>query len=80
MRKIIGFITGISGLALTSAGAFLIFKITEKKPSVSIIGGADTPTAVFIAGRSGIIPVAAGIIAGIVLIIISVFLLLRKKH
>lgn len=63
----------IFGAVLLIAG-LLIFVFSEKA-SIGIIGGADGPTVLFIAGKSCIFFVAAGIL----LIIVSCVFLLKKK-
>ena len=71
----------IGGLVLfvSVLGLLLLFiKRYYISRTVSIIGGADGPTAIFIAGRSGnFIPLY--IIAGILLFIIITLLLYRNK-
>lgn len=83
MKRIIGLIAGISGLILTIFGGIFIFSIlgAASGSSVGIIGGADGPTAVFIASRSGMLPyVMTGFaVLGIALLVVALVLLLRKK-
>lgn len=87
MKKTIGLIVGISGVLITIVSAvFLIILAAELhkiSESIGIIGGADGPTAVFLASSSGIavlpLMAAAGLIIGIVCIIISAVLLHRQK-
>ena len=47
--------------------------------SISIIGGADGPTSIFLAGKIGGAPAMIGIVIGILLLIIGVLLVMRKK-
>ena len=47
--------------------------------SVSVIGGADGPTSIFVAGKIGGTPAITGIIVGIVLLAIGIFIFARKK-
>lgn len=89
MKKIIGWITGISGIALTAVGIVLVCKFvflykyvkdelfTE---SVGIIGGADGPTAIFVTRETGLNPAVIPIIviAGAALIVISCILRSKK--
>lgn len=52
------------------------------KLDTAVIGGADTPTAIFLASQGGITSflVLIGLTIGIGLIIFSPFLLFRKKN
>lgn len=88
MKKTIGLITGIFGVLITAVpSVFLIIfaiefhKISETE-SIGIIGGADGPTAVFLAS-SGILvtPLIAvvGLIVGITCMIVSAVLLHKQK-
>lgn len=53
--------------------------MTSMNAAIGIIGGADGPTSVFVAGRLGdsVAPWIIGV--GIVLIIICVFRLMKKR-
>ena len=58
------------------------FKVNEQMSvakSVSVIGGADGPTSIFVAGKIGGTPAIIGIIVGIVLLAIGIFIFARKK-
>lgn len=74
MKKIIGITLTVIGIITIN----LIFKV-KGKMSVSIIGGADGPTSVFVAGKIGGIPTIIGIIGGIVLFVAGIFMITRKK-
>lgn len=67
MKKVVTILTGIIGILLVVAGV-----ITKEKKvvSVSIIGGADGPTSVFLAGNVGSDISLGLIVAGIILIAI----------
>ncbi|MDE5569513.1 MAG: hypothetical protein K2I82_02525 [Ruminococcus sp.] len=88
MKKIIGLITGIFGVLITAISAvFLIIlaiaihKISETE-SIGIIGGADGPTAVFLASSGIAVPplmAVIGLIIGIICIICSAVLLHKQK-
>lgn len=84
MKRIVGLIAGVSGLMLTVFGGIFVFSLfgASSGSSVGIIGGADGPTAIFVAGNVGILPyiIIAGVILGIVLITLSLILLLYKKR
>lgn len=46
---------------------------------MSVIGGADGPTSIFVAGKIGGTPAIIEIIVGIVLLAIGIFIFARKK-
>lgn len=77
MKKACGIILIIIGVILMLAEIAL-----KIKGSVSfVIGSADGPTSVFLAGKTGGSPEIAGITIGIVLIICGGALLkIRKQH
>ena len=64
MKKTIAIILGVMGLVLAVFSAILKWK---KQMSVSIIGGADGPTSIFLAGKVGNDFSVAGIVVGILL-------------
>lgn len=76
MKKILGIILTVIGIMMTVV--FLIFKI-KGQMSVSIIGGADGPTSVFVAGKVGSPLAITGIIAGIAVLAVGIFMVARKK-
>lgn len=76
MKKIIGITLTLIGVV--TAAINLIINI-KGKMSISIIGGADGPTSVFVAGKTGGIPAVIGIIIGIVLLAAGIFMVTRKK-
>lgn len=71
MKKYITGILGIAGAAVLAAGGYMKYKQVN---AISIIGGSDGPTSIFIAGKLGsdicwgLIGVGA-VLAGIALII-----------
>ena len=80
MRKIAGIILTVTGIVI--AAISLIFIINGQMSvasSVAIIGGADGPTSIFVAGKIGGAPAITGIIVGIVLLAISIFIFASKK-
>ncbi len=80
MKKIVGIILAIMGIAI--AAISLISKVNGQMSvakSVSIIGGADGPTSIFVAGKVGGFSVIIGMIVGIVLLITGIFIIARKK-
>ena len=76
MKKTMAIILGVIGLVLAGFSAVLRWK---KQMSVSIIGGADGPTSIFLAGKIGNDFSVAGIVVGILLLAIAGLLMLRKK-
>lgn len=66
----------IVGIMISMIGIGM--KIKERA-AIGIIGGADGPTSIFIAGRLGSGLGILGMILGIVLLIIGVLLIFRKK-
>ncbi len=76
MKKIVGIVLAAMGLVVASSG--LILK-ARGYMSVSVIGGADGPTSIFVAGKVGEGSAVTGFIAGIVLLAIGIFILIRKK-
>ncbi len=76
MKKTIAIILGVMGVVLAGFSVVLKWK---KQMSVSIIGGADGPTSIFLAGKVGNDFSVAGIVVGILLLVIAGFLMLRKK-
>ena len=83
MKKLLCIIAGISGILLTVFGGTFVFSLLSASSgsSVGIIGGADGPTAIFIASRSGVLPyIMIGCAAlGIALIVLALVLIMRKK-
>lgn len=77
MKKTIGIIAGIIGVLLAVIG--IILKI-KKSMSVSIIGGADGPTSIFLAGKLGGDFSMAAIAIGVILLLIAVVLFLKNRH
>ena len=80
MKKVIGITLSVIGIIM--AAISLVFKVNEQMAvakSVSVIGGADGPTSIFVAGKIGGTPATIGIIVGIVLLAIGIFIFARKK-
>mgnify|MGYP006968293582 CR=1 FL=1 len=80
MKKVVGIILTVIGIVI--AAISLIFKATGQMSigrSVSIIGGADGPTSIFVAGKVGGFSVIIGMIVGIILLIAGIFIIARKK-
>ena len=80
MKKAIGITLSVIGIIM--AAISLVFKVNEQMSvakSVSVIGGADGPTSICVAGKIGGTPAIIGIIVGIVLLAIGIFIFARKK-
>ena len=76
MKKIIGILLIVIGVVTIALGIILKVKGTM---SVSVIGGADGPTSVFLAGKVGNTSAITEIIVGIVLFIIGIFMVVKKN-
>ena len=77
MKKIPGIILTLTG-AMAAAGGVILKKTDKAAASVSIIGGADGPTSVFVAGNVGSGTAFMVIAAGAAFVAAGLFLLLRK--
>lgn len=76
MKKVVGVILAAIGIVMFVLGVALKVK---GKMSLSIIGGADGPTSIFVAGKVGSSSVIIEMIAGIVLLAAGIFVIVRKK-
>lgn len=77
MNKIFGVIIGVLGIVLVILGG--IMKLKENT-AVSIVGGADGPTAVFVAGKLNDNLTFILIVIGIVLLGVAVIAFFKRKH
>ena len=80
MKKAIGITLSVIGIIM--AAISLVFKVNEQisvAKSVSVIGWADGLTSIFVAGKIGGTLAITGIIAGIVLLAIGIFIFAGKK-
>lgn len=71
------------GIVATIVGAItiimsIVLKFMEEK-TVSIVGGADGPTSVFVAGKIGNGSGMIGILVGIGIIVVGLIIILRKR-
>ena len=73
MKKILGIVACIIGMIFVIAGVAL--KMNNN--AISIIGGADGPTSVFVAVRLNSVPVSLLIVTGIVLLIVAIIFYLN---
>jgi Na+-transporting methylmalonyl-CoA/oxaloacetate decarboxylase beta subunit len=72
MKKIIGIVFLLLGIGIA------IFNLIVKIKGQTVIGGADGPTAIVVAGKAGGC-VSVGIIVGLALFALGIFMLVRKK-
>ena len=69
----------IAGIISSVVGTIALLKMKSNVPSnISIIGGADGPTAVFLAGKLGL-PVYGSIIAGFILVVAGIIIIALRK-
>ena len=68
MKKRLGIIAGILGIVLAVIGIVLKQK---ENTAVSVIGGADGPTSIFIAGKLNVDNFIFMIVVGIILLIVG---------
>lgn len=76
MRKIHGMVLAIIGIITVLFG--IVLKIKENT-AISVIGGADGPTSVFVAGKISSVSVIISVILGIILLVIGIFIIIRKN-
>lgn len=77
MKKVAGIIGCIIGFLLISIGGIMKAK---EYTAVSIIGGADGPTSIFIAGKLGGDLSISLILIGVVVLVITLIVYLKRKH
>ncbi|MFR2835491.1 MAG: oxaloacetate decarboxylase [[Clostridium] nexile] len=77
MKKVLGIGSCIVGLLLVVFGSIMKMK---ENTDVSIIGGVDGPTSVFVAGKLNSDLAIILILIGIVLLVIAVIAYLKRKH
>lgn len=81
MKKIVGIILAVIGIVMAAIN--LVFKVngqTSVARSVSVIGGADGPTSIFLAGKVGGSSAVAGMIVGILLLTVGIFMIVKKNN
>ena len=82
IRKIAGILLSVIGTMIAGIMILIIIKAwnsVNESSSISIIGGADGPTAVFLIFQGGYWLIIA-MIAGIAMLITGIVLLLKKKN
>ena len=75
MKKILVIVAGIIGLIFVIIGAEL--KINNI--AISVIGGADGPTSVFVATKLNSTSVSMFIVIGVILLVAAIFFYLKRK-
>ena len=75
MKKILVIVAGIVGLIFVIIGAAL--KI--KNNAISVIGGVDGPTSVFVATKLNSSSVSMFIVIGVILLVAAIFFYLKRK-
>lgn len=86
MKKGISILLTIVGIIMIAIGAIpkiatLVTSVTSAYQSVSVIGGADGPTAIFIAGKIGGPELGwISIIAGAALLLAGIIMLIKGKN
>ena len=77
MKKILGIVAGVVGIIFIIAGIAL--KMNNN--ALSVIGGADGPTSVFVAGKLNSVLVSILLIAiGVVMLIVAIIFYLKRKR
>lgn len=77
MKKILGIVAGIVGIISVIVGVAL--KMNNN--AIAIIGGADGPTSVFVAGKLNSVLVSILLIAiGVVMLIVAIIFYLKRKR
>ena len=75
MKKILVIVAGIVGLLFVIIGAAL--KINNN--AISVIGGVDGPTSVFVATKLNSSSVSMFIVIGVILLVAAIFFYLKRK-
>jgi Na+-transporting methylmalonyl-CoA/oxaloacetate decarboxylase beta subunit len=57
----------------------VITLLTRRAHSVSIIGGADGPTSIFLAGKVDHLSLIIGLVAGAAIVVAGVILVIKSK-
>lgn len=76
MKKVFGIVIAMIGIIVA---AFAIDMKQKEAYAISIIGGADGPTSVFLAGKVGSSTSAGILVVGVVILVVGIILLLKKK-
>ena len=76
MKKVIGIIIAIIGVIIAGFG---ISMKQKEAMAISIIGGADGPTSIFLAGKLGTSSFVGIMVVAVILLAIGVILVIKKK-
>ena len=76
MKKTVGIIMGIFGIILSVVGIVVKWK---ESVSVSVVGGVEGPTSVFVAGRLNENAPIQLLLSGMILLVIGA-VIFRKRH
>lgn len=81
MKKIGGLAAGIGGITLIATA--IRFRL-KKRMAIAVIGGADGPTSVFIAGKLGVhtfkmLFIMGLFIAGLILLVLGIVWILKGR-
>ena len=77
MKKVLGIVGCSIGFLLVILGS--VMKVKEHT-AVSIIGGADGPTSIFVAGNLGCDLSISFILTGVAVLVITLICYLKRKH
>lgn len=80
MKKRVGIGIMIAGMILTAAAIAYKVKKHTSAVSISIIGGADGPTSIFLAGKIGSDFSLAVVVIGIVLLLAGLGIYFKNKR
>lgn len=75
MKKVYGIVLSVIGIVIALVG--ILLKVKEST-AVSIIGGVDGPTSIYVAGKIGSVPVIISVILGIVLLVIGIWVIVKN--
>ena len=75
MKKLASIFCAVFGVIL----AMVSISMRKESASIGIIGGADGPTAVFVAGKIGTAPVIGLAAIGVCLILAAVWVIKKKR-
>ncbi|MDO5293715.1 MAG: oxaloacetate decarboxylase [bacterium] len=77
MKKIVMRVSILVGILLVAIS--VIGTVSNRPSSVTVIGGADGPTSVFLAGKDNLQLTILGIVVGTILIAVSLIIKIRSK-
>ena len=85
MKKAVSILLATAGILMIAIGAIpkiatLVTNVSSAAQAISVIGGADGPTSVFIAGKIGPDFGWISIIAGVILFITGFLLFMKQRR